>query len=289
MLYFLKDDESKMGKLKGYLQIIRPLNCIMMGFAVIVGASLVSELRLNINLALGFLTSFSLTAASMVINDYYDREIDSINEPNRPIPRGDVSPKEALSFASILIIIGFIAAFATNLPSFIVSVMALIISIAYITRGKDTGLPGNFLVSTSVIIPFIYGGLTLGQIEVSTLLFVAIVFLSNTGREITKGIVDVEGDRSHNIKTIAVTHGEKTAAVAAASFSLFAVGLSPVPWMWKLVSDWFIPLVIITDIGLIVSSIMLLRDYSRKNAKKIKKLSLIWFLTGLFAFIFGRV
>ncbi len=283
------DAKSKMSKLKGYLQLIRPVNCIMMGFAVIVGASLVSPLSFNINLVLGFLTSFSLTGASMVINDYYDLEIDTINEPNRPIPRGDVSPKDALSFASILSIIGFIAAFATNIPSFIVAVIALIISIAYITKGKGTGLPGNLLVSTSVIIPFIYGGLALGQIEVATLLFVAIVFFSNTGREITKGIVDVEGDRGHNIKTIAVTHGEKTAAISAAAFSLFAVGLSPLPWMWKLVSDWFLPLVIVTDIGLIFSSIMLLLDYSRNNAKKTKKLSLIWFMTGLLAFIFGRV
>ena len=278
-----------MGKLKGYLQLIRPINCIMMGFAVIVGASLVSTLSFNFNLFLGFLTSFSLTAASMVINDYYDREIDTINEPNRPIPRGDVSPKEALGFATILSVIGFIAAFETNVPSFIVSVTALIISIVYITKGKGTGLPGNFLVSASVIIPFIYGGLTIGKIETPTILFVAIVFLSNTGREITKGITDVEGDRSHNIKTIAVIYGEKKAAISAAAFSLFAVGLSPVPWIWKLVSYWFLPFVILTDIGLIVTSIMLLRDYSRKNAKKIKKLSLLWFMTGLLAFIFGRI
>ena len=91
-----------MGKLTGFLQIIRPLNCLMMGFAVIVGASLVSTLNLTLNLLFGFVTSFALTAASMVINDYYDREIDAINEPNRPIPRGDVSPKEALIFALIL-------------------------------------------------------------------------------------------------------------------------------------------------------------------------------------------
>ena len=278
-----------MGKLKGYLQLIRPINCIMMGFAVIVGASLVSTLSFNFNLFLGFLTSFSLTAASMVINDYYDREIDTINEPNRPIPRRDVSPKEALGFATILSVIGFIAAFETNVPSFIVSVTALIISIVYITKVKGTGLPGNFLVSSSVIIPFIYGGLTIGKIETPTILFVAIVFLSNTGREITKGITDVEGDRSHNIKTIAVIYGEKKAAISAAAFSLFAVGLSPVPWIWKLVSYWFLPFVILTDIGLIVTSIMLLRDYSRKNAKKIKKLSLLWFMTGLLAFIFGRI
>jgi len=283
------DAESKMSKLTGYLRLIRPLNCTMMGFAVIVGASLVSDLSFSLNLILGFVTSFSLTAASMAINDYCDREIDAINEPNRPIPRGDVNPKEALGLASALCIIGFIAAFITNFASFTISVMALIISVAYITKGKGTGLPGNFLVSVSVVIPFIYGGLTLGHIEAPTFLFVAIVFLSNTGREITKGIVDVEGDRSHNIKTIAVTNGEQIASVASAAFSLCAVGLSLLPWIWGLVSDLFIPLVIITDFGLIISSVILLRDHSRKNAKRIKKMSLIWFTTGLLAFILGKI
>ena len=273
----------------GFLRLIRPLNCLMMGFAVIVGASLVSPLNFTINLLLGFATSFSLTAASMAINDYYDREIDAINEPNRPIPRGDVSPKEALMFALLLSIIGFVAAFETNLPSLLVAVIAWIISITYITEGKGTGLPGNFLVSATVVIPFIYGGLTVGQIETSTLLFVAIAFLSNTGREVTKGIVDVEGDQSHNIRTIAVTYGERTAAAAAAVFSLLAVCLSPLPWLWGLVSDWFLPPVLLTDIGMLVSSIMLLRNYSRKNAKRIKNLGLIWFTTGLLAFILGKL
>jgi geranylgeranylglycerol-phosphate geranylgeranyltransferase len=278
-----------MGKLMGFLQIIRPLNCLMMGFAVIVGASLVSNLNLTLNLVFGFVTSFSLTAASMVINDYYDREIDAINEPNRPIPRGDVSPKEALIFALVLSVIGFAAAFKTNMPSLMLAMVALIISVTYITRGKETGLPGNFLVSATVVIPFVYGGLAVGQLETSMLLFVAIAFLSNTGREVTKGIVDIEGDKSHNIKTVAVTHGERTAAFVASAFSLLAVSLSPLPWIWGLVSDLFLPPVIITDLGLVVSAILLLHDYSRMNAKKIKNLSLVWFVTGLLAFILGTI
>ena len=279
-----------MGKLSGLLRLIRPLNCLMMGFAVIVGASLVSDLNFTFNLILGFVTSFALTAASMAINDYYDRKIDAINEPNRPIPRGDVSPKEGLSSALVLSTIGFIAALATNPPStIIVAVVAYIISITYITKGKGTGLPGNFLVSASVVIPFIYGGFTVGHVETPIFVFAAIAFLSNTGREITKGIVDVEGDRPHNIKTIAVTYGERTAAVVAAIFSFLAVSLSPLPRLWKLVSDWFLPTVILTDLGLIVSSVMLLRNYSRKNAKRIKNLSLVWFATGLLAFILGTL
>ena len=278
-----------LGKLMGFVQLIRPLNCLMMGFAVIVGASLVSNLSFTVKLLLGFVTSFTLTAASMVVNDFYDREIDAINEPNRPIPRGDVNLREALVFALVLSIIGLVAAFQTNTESLVVAVIAWIISIIYITEGKGTGLPGNLMVSATVVIPFIYGGLAVGELETSTLLFVLIVFLSNTGREITKGIVDAEGDRSHNIKTIAVRFGERTAAFVAAAFSILAVCLSPLPWLWGLVSDWFIPPVILTDIGLLVSAILLLRDYSRENAKRTKNLTLIWFLTGLLAFILGRL
>lgn len=271
------------------MQIIRPLNCLMMGFAVIVGASLVSTLNLKLNLFLAFVTSFTLTAASMVINDFYDRKIDTINEPNRPIPRGDVTPKEAIIFATALTLVGLITALKTNLPSLFVAIIALIISITYITEGKATGLPGNFLVSATVVIPFIYGGLAVGQIEMSTLLFVAIVFFSNTAREVTKGIVDVEGDRSHDIKTVAVRYGERSATIVATGFSLLAVFLSPLPWIWGLVTELFLPLVILTDIGLIASSIMLLRNYSRSNAKKIKNLSLVWFITGLLAFVLGTI
>lgn len=278
-----------MGKVTGLLRLIRPLNCAMMAFAVVVGASLVAPLDLTTNLFLGVATSFLLTAASMVVNDYYDREIDAINEPNRPIPKGDVKPKEALVFATVLSAVGLAAAFGTNLESFIVAIAATIISVSYITKGKGTGLPGNFLVSATVVIPFVYGGLAVGQLQTSTLLFVVIVFLSNTGREITKGIVDVEGDRSHNIKTVAVVYGERVAAAVAAVFSVLAVSLSPLPWMWGLVSDWFLPPVILTDLGLLVSSIMLLRDYSRENAKKIKNLNLVWFITGLLAFILGKL
>ena len=283
-----------MGKPSGFLRLIRPLNCVMMGFAVIVGASLVSSLNFSISLLLGFVTSFTLTGASMAINDYYDREIDAINEPSRPIPSGAVSPKEALFFALVLSIIGFIAALMTaaliaNISCLIVAAIAWIVSITYVTKGKRTGLPGNFLVSTCVVIPFIYGGFVVEKLELPIVMFAAIVFLSNTGREIAKGIVDVRGDTYRNIRTIAVLYGEKDAAFASSIFFISAVGLSPFPWLLRHVSNWFLPLVILTDIGLVASSLSLMRDYSRNNARRVKNLSLVWFITGLLAFLAGTL
>jgi len=285
-----------MDKLGGYLRLMRPINCLMMGIAVIVGAALASPHNLSVswrNLIYGFITGFALTAGSMAINDYYDREIDAVNEPNRPIPSGLIKPKEALVLASVLTAIGFVAGFLTNTASalcFLTAMTSWMVSAAYATAGKRTGLLGNFLVSACVAIPFIYGNLAVtNTIELNVLIFAPMVFLSNTGREITKGIVDVQGDRMRNVRTLAVLYGEKTAAVAATFFYLSAVLLSPLPWFLNFVSAWFLPLIAITDFGLVASSVSLLKNYSRENARQVKKMVLLWFIIGLLAFILGVI
>lgn len=281
-----------MQKLSGFIRLIRPVNSVIMGFAVIVGASFVEkELfspEVSTNILLGFLTSFALTGASMVINDYYDRNIDAINEPTRPIPSGLISTTEALSLALILSIIGFAAALKISLPCFLIATITWTVSVIYNTKGKYTGLLGNFLVSICVVVPFIYGGFTVDKgFALTILLFVAIAFLSNTGREVTKGIVDIQGDRSQKVRTIAVLYGERNAAILSSIFLLLAVGLSPLPWLFHVVSNWFLPLIVLTNAGLVFDELSLLRNYSRENARRIKNSNLIWFITGLSAFIAG--
>lgn len=289
-----------MGKAVGYLRLMRPVNCFMMGFAVIVGAVISKQSFEDIlfsNLVFGFITGFALAAASMVINDFCDKDIDAINEPSRPIPSGLIKPEEALVFSSVLTAIGFVAAFLTNTANalatslcFMTAIISWMVSVAYATVGKRTGLLGNFLVSVCVAIPFIYGSLAVtNRIELNVLILASMAFLSNTGREITKGIVDVRGDRTRSIQTLAVRYGKKTAASAATLFYLFAVLLSPLPWFLNRVSICFLPLVAITDFGLVASSISLLRNYSRENARKVKRMVLLWFTTGLLAFILGII
>jgi geranylgeranylglycerol-phosphate geranylgeranyltransferase len=280
-----------MGKVSGLVRLMRPINCAMMGFAVFVGAVLTNPQFSSVNwldISYGFVTGFTLTAASMTINDYYDRAIDAINEPSRPIPSGSVSAREALAFVFVLSAVGFVVAYIASVLCLVVAVISWIVVVTYVTVGKRSGLPGNFLVSTCVAIPFIYGSITVvNQVQLSVLLFAIMAFLSNTGREITKGIVDVKGDRAEGVKTLAVRYGEKNAAGAASLFYVLAVSLTPVPWILNIVSFWFIPLVLVTDIGLVASSALLLKDYSRVSARKIKKWVLILFVVGLLAYVVG--
>jgi len=284
-----------MSKVSAFVRLIRPVNCVMMGFAVVVGATLAGQQTIFQqfqNLLLGFSTGFFLTGAAMAINDYYDREIDAVNEPKRPIPSGAVSPNESLVFAFVLTFLGLTAALLTgvvpNWQCLAITSVSLVIVILYVTRGKSTGLLGNFLVSTCIVMPFIYGSFVIGkELLPTTGIFVAMAFLSNTGREVTKGIVDVQGDRENNIRTVAVLYGEQKAASVATLFYISAVALTPLPWLLRIVSFWFLPFVVLTDMGWILASILLLLNPSRENARRIKNRNLFWFFSGLLAFITG--
>jgi len=285
-----------MGKLCGYLHLMRPVNCLMMGFAVIVGALVAgsdgysSFHDLPFRFALGFLTGFTLTGASMAINDYWDRDIDKINEPCRPIPSGIVSPIESLIFAAVSTLIGFIAAVLISPLCLVIAIIAWIVSVSYNTKGKRTGLPGNFLVSLCVAVSLIYGSFIVSErLELPTLIFAALAFLANTGREVTKGIVDIQGDKTKKIETIAVSYGERAAAYVASAFFFLVSFISLLPVYLRVVSFWFFPFVLLADAGFVASSVMLIRNYSRENARKIKNLVLLWMIFGLVAFITGSI
>ncbi len=285
-----------MSRAFGFVRLLRPVNGLMMGLAVVVGASLALaepfSTAVALNLMLGFITAFTLSGASMAINDYYDYEIDKINEPNRPIPSGIVKHRESIVFAFILILMGLAASALTTPFSpmlLTVAVLSLLLSVTYVTKGKKTGLPGNFLVSACVAIPFIYGSFVVGQGFIKVLLFAALAFLSNTGREVAKGIVDAEGDRTKGMRTVMVVHGDKVASIVASCFFLSAVIFSLLPWLLGLVSIWYVLLVIVTDIGFAASSVMLVQNYSRENARRIKNLALVWMLLGIVSFFAGTL
>jgi geranylgeranylglycerol-phosphate geranylgeranyltransferase len=190
----------------------------------------------------------------------------------------------------MLALIGLLAAFLTSLVCGLTALMAWLVTSTYVTIGKRTGLPGNLMVSFCVALPFLYGSLAISQgVSLNVGLFAAMAFLSNTGREINKGIVDVAGDKERNIQTIAVRFGNKVAAMLAALCYLSAVSLSVLPLVLNIVSWLFIPFIAVTDFGLILSSLMLLQSPSREKARKIKKVVLLFFLFGLFGFISGSL
>jgi geranylgeranylglycerol-phosphate geranylgeranyltransferase len=280
-----------MGTPKDYIEIMRPVNSVMLGAAIIIGAFITGGTQILgdwVSLVYAFLTGFTMSGAAMAINDYYDREIDAINEPHRAIPSGRISPRSAVVFTGFLSVIGLASSYMVSLEALLIAVFAWIVMMTYSMWGKKTGFLGNLMVSASVALPFMYGGVMTGSLAAS-LSFSGIAFLANTGREITKGIVDVDGDREAEVRTIAVTSGEKNAAIIASLFFLSAILVSIYPIYSQLVSFWYIPFVAITDLGLIYSSYQVISDPTRETSRQVKTRILYLMLIGLIGFAAGSL
>jgi geranylgeranylglycerol-phosphate geranylgeranyltransferase len=263
----------------------------MMGLGVIVGVAISGGIELHsleIFLLYPFVTGFSLTGAAMAINDYFDRFIDSVNEPDRPIPSGKVEPVEAVILTIFLSIIGLSAAWLTCFICFIIAVFAWFTMIIYSAWGKRKGFIGNLMVSSCITLPFIYGGVAAGNLQAG-LLFSIIAFLSGTGREVTKGIADVEGDSDAGVKTVAVSYGVVFASRVATAFIISSVFISIIPYILSLVSIWYLPFIVLTDIIFVYGSANLIRKPSRENSREVKNMILYGMLSGLIGFAAGSL
>jgi geranylgeranylglycerol-phosphate geranylgeranyltransferase len=129
------------------------------------------------------------------------------------------------------------------------------------------------------------GGSALG----ASLIYAVIAFLANTGREVTKGIVDVEGDRSSGVATVAVSRGPLVAAWLSALCYISGVVISLAPVYLGLVSLWYVPFVAVTDVGLLYLSLSLVRDPSRENSRRVKNWVRLLMVSGLLGFLAGNL
>jgi len=275
-------------RLNDFLTLVRIPNCLMIGLAVIVGETIALGTLPSLDKSLaGFLTASLMMAGTMVMNDIYDVNIDKVNRPNRPIASGRVRTREAMTFAMILSVASLAFGALLGLWTFLTALLALALMAYYNTRGKNTGLLGNVIVSFNVALPFFYGGLAVGSLKALLLMFSILAFLANLGREVAKGIPDAQGDRQLGVRTLAVSRGPRAAANVSAVLFLTAVALSFLPPLSGDVSSLYFPGVVLADAGFVYSSSRLLLDPRPEPVRKVKTWVLLWMLLGLVGFLLG--
>jgi geranylgeranylglycerol-phosphate geranylgeranyltransferase len=219
-------------KIKAFLDLLKPELPIAAGICVIAGEIIgLGHAPTITQLFLGFLTGFAISGAAMMSNDYFDIEVDRINNPKRPLPSGRISLREVIVLTSLFSIAGFLAAAFLGAVAFIASVIIWSVSILYNWRGKEAGLPGNMMVAFSVASTFIFGGLAvsgLGSGLVWT--FGGLAFFFDLAEEIANGAMDAEGDRLRSGKSLSLLKGPKFAIRVASIIFAFFVCLSLVPF-----------------------------------------------------------
>jgi geranylgeranylglycerol-phosphate geranylgeranyltransferase len=277
--------------LKASISILRPVNCAMIGFAVIIGYFVSRPSTVSVPLlAASFVTGFAICAFSMVANDYYDIEVDRVNQPARPLPSGAISKREAASIAGLTLAVGLAAAVATlSIAAVLIAGLYALLAWLYDYSVKKYGLIGNLIVASSLAIPFIYGGVVSGgDVSGSLLLFMAATsLLAGVGREVVKAMADVPGDQKRGIRSYAAVHGLRSASGVGALFFLLAVVTSLLPLLLVSVNFFYKFGVVLPDVAFVYLAYSILSHADTEGALRVKKTALMGMLLGLIVFIGG--
>ena len=94
------------------LRLVRPANLVTAAADVLAGWIVVGGSRG----ALGWrvAASVSLYAGGVVLNDFFDRNLDTVERPERPIPSGKVPAASAAALGIILLCAGIASAFQAS-------------------------------------------------------------------------------------------------------------------------------------------------------------------------------
>ncbi|MHA1121589.1 MAG: geranylgeranylglycerol-phosphate geranylgeranyltransferase [Candidatus Heimdallarchaeota archaeon] len=288
-----------------WIRIMRPFNCFLLTMCAIVGIMVsnpeefysVSDLLGHLpTLVMIFIGGWALSASAMVLNDYFDIEVDKINDPKRPIPSGEITPKQALTFGIILIAVGILMGIGIDLfenirhgsqfgVSIVTAVICAIMAAAYTKYMKRFSIVGNMAVSIGVWMGFLYGDLVFDFMpEVLPQCMGAAAFFLNFGREVSKGIMDIEGDRENKVTTVATALGSKWTAIIASAIIFLAIPVSIIPIFVAGASWVYLFSINVIQALVLAVSIWLLIDHKPATIKKIKYVVLVTMLLALIAF-----
>jgi geranylgeranylglycerol-phosphate geranylgeranyltransferase len=251
-----------MNTFRGLVELTRPVNAIAAGALTLIGAYIAGNIVIHpLNAGLAAAATVFAVGAGNAINDYFDRDIDRINAPERPIPRGVVSPRSALVFSIVCFAIA--VGLAITLPLLAVGIAAinLVALVAYTKLFKGLPGAGNVVVAYLGGSTFLFGGAAMASVDLTTVATLAVLAaLSTLTREIIKDVEDITGDRQQNLNTLPIAIGERASLLIALACIVTAVIASPYPSLLGPFGVVYLAVVLPADVIMLVASVEGFRD-----------------------------
>lgn len=199
--------------LKDYYQLTKP--GIIYGNAITVTAGFFLASRGHIDWALFFWTLMGISlvmASGCVINNYFDRDIDSKMErtKRRALVRGTILPENALFFGKILAVIGLTILYInTNTLTVSVAVGGLFVYVVLYTKWlKRTSTFGTLIGSISGAVPPVVGYLAVSNsLDLGVILLFLILMLWQMPHSFAIAIYRFDDYRNAEIQVLPVKRG----------------------------------------------------------------------------------
>ena len=158
---------------------------------------------------------------SQAINDWFDRHVDAINEPNRPIPSGRMPGRWGLYIACIFTALSLVVAASIGVAVFAAAVFGLVLAWAYSAppfRLKSNGWWGNAAVAICYEgLPWFTGAAIIagGLPSVRVVILALLYSIGAHGIMTLNDFKSVDGDKKSGVASLPVQLGVSRAAKLA--------------------------------------------------------------------------
>jgi len=209
------------GTLTRSIILMKPVTWFAPAWAFLCGAIASGGLSWDVQplgrLALGLLMAGPLlTGLSQVVNDYCDRDVDAINEPQRLIPSGKVSLRHVYVLTVMLTWMGTLVAIFLGGKVALFVGLGLICALAYSlkpVRAKRNGWFGNALVGISYEgLAWMAGHVAFGQLTGQSAAVALLYSFGAHGIMTVNDFKSMAGDTLMGIRSIPVQYGKVVAA-----------------------------------------------------------------------------
>ncbi|KAJ8647576.1 hypothetical protein MRB53_000599 [Persea americana] len=214
-------------KWKIRLQLTKPVTWPPLVWGVVCGAAASGNFHWNVedvakSIICMIMSGPCLTGYAQSLNDWYDREIDAINEPYRPIPSRALSEGEVIIQIWMLLLGGLsLSALLDvwaghNFPIiFYLALGGSLMSYVYSARPlklKQNGWIGNFALGASYIaLPWWAGQALFGTLTPDIFVLTIVYSIAGLGIAIINDFKSIEGDRALGLQSLPVIFGMDTA------------------------------------------------------------------------------
>ena len=267
-----------------YLQLFRTGNAIMGIVGVTVacfmaaGTDLLDHWQ---NLLLSAVIVFSFIAGGNSLNDYIDAEIDKTAHPERPVPSGRLSPKQARDIGLFMLALSvMVSLFTFDVICVLIVIIAVALMVSYEMFLKQRGFIGNVTIAVMTGMLFLLGGAIVGNAQ-GNLIVALMAMTVSIGREISKDIEDKDSDAGDRF-TLPMRIGDRNAAIIASLCYVVGPVLSVLPIIWGTYSVLYYA-VILADVVFLYCAFVVFSDphKAQRFAKKAMMLGLLSFILGV--------
>ncbi|GLZ29255.1 hypothetical protein Lesp02_14450 [Lentzea sp. NBRC 105346] len=214
-------------KLIAHVETWRPYTATYVGLVGLAGATLADDGAPAWRLLGAWAVPTLGWLAGLYGGDYFDRELDAVAKPHRPIPSGRLPAREALAAMVLCATAGAVLGLLLNWRTLLLVVAALVMGISYNTWFKARGLTGNLVRGGLTAFAFLFGTMTTSTWPPVELFAVAALFwLHDAGTNLVGALRDLDGDRAGGYATLPVRRGVSVSLACAAVLYLLWLGIA---------------------------------------------------------------